>query len=331
MTDKTTPDATVMTYRYLRLGLVAVVVWLLISVAETSISTQCVQTSLSAFYYTTSHSVFIASLSAIGVMLIAYQGTVLAEEILLDVAGAMAIVVALVPVTPGPADTGNAPHACGLSLPTDADATVGSVNNVSSLLVTGIVIVLTYRVVRRKISANHTSSVPHQRALPTGLTARLAKSMLGAGQVVVSAVAVLYLVAGVVWFIAAPDQFKANGHRLAALGLFAGIVLVAIFYASYAALEGKPEATFYAGIAILLTVTLIVLAAVILDIGGIDTGHAVLWFETALLVEFAAFWLVQTRDLWHTTRYRPPMTARTPVRKGQEQSKLAPEASHIEP
>jgi hypothetical protein len=155
--------------------------------------------------------------------------------------------------------------------------------------------------------------------------------MLGAGQVVVSAVAVLYLVAGVVWFIAAPDQFEANGHRLAALGLFAGIVLVAIFYASYAALEGKPEATIYAAIAILLTVTLIVLTAVILGIGGIEAGHAVLWFETAILVEFAAFWLVQTRDLWHTTRYRPPMTARTPVRKGQEQPKLAPEVIHIEP
>jgi hypothetical protein len=304
-----------------------VVVWLLISVAETSISTQCVQTSLSAFYYTTSHSVFVASLSAIGVTLIAYQGTVLAEEVLLDVSGVLAIIVALVPLTPSPANGGNAAHACGLSLPTDADGTVGSVNNVSSLLVTGVVIVVTYRVVRRKSVAARTNSAARQATLATGLAARLAKSVLGAGQVVVSAVAVLYLVAGVVWFVAAPDQFKANGHRLAALGLFVGIVLVAIFYASYAALEGKPEAKIYSAIAILLTVTLIVLTALILRIGGIEAEHAVLWFETALIVEFAAFWLVQTRDLWHSTRYRPPVTARTAVRHDQEQPKFPPDTA----
>lgn len=327
MTDKALSDETVKTYRYLRLGLVAVVVWLLISVAETSISTQCVQTSLSAFYYTTSHSVFVASLSAIGVTLIAYQGTVLAEEVLLDVSGVLAIIVALVPLTPSPANGGNAARACGLSLPTDADGTVGSVNNVSSLLVTGVVIVVTYRVVRRKSIAAHTSSAAHQVTLTTGLAARLAKSVLGAGQVVVSGVAVLYLVAGVVWFVAAPDQFKANGHRLAALGLFVGIVLVAIFYACYAALEGKPEAKIYLAIAILLTVTLIVLTALILRTGGIEAGHAVLWFETALIVEFAAFWLVQTRDLWHSTRYRPPVTARTAVRQDNERPKFAPETA----
>jgi hypothetical protein len=324
MRDKALPDDTVKTYRYLRLALVAAAVWLLISVVETSISTQCVQTSLSAFYYTTSHSVFIASLCAIGVILIAYQGTVLAEEVVLDVTGVMAIIVALVPVTPSPANTGDTAHACGLSLPTDADATVGSVNNISSLLVTGAVIVLTYWVVRRKTGANHTSRAAHEGVLPASLAARLAKSILGAGQVVASAVAVLYLVAGVVWFIAAPDQFKVNGHRLAALGLFAGIVLVAIFYASYAALDGKSEATIYAAIAILLMVTLIVLIALIL---GTEDGHAVLWFETAFLLEFGALWLVQTRDLWHSTRYRRPVTARTAVRLDQEQPTSAPKTA----
>ncbi|WP_445161833.1 hypothetical protein ACTXG5_00440 [Mycobacterium sp. Dal123C01] len=316
MTDKTLSDDTVKTYRYLRLGLVAAVVWLLISVAETSISTQCVQTSLSAFYYTTSHAVFVASLSAIGVMLIAYQGTVLAEEVVLDVAGVLAIVVALVPVTLGPADGGDAEPACGLSLPTDANGAVGSVNNFSSLLVTGAVIVVTYQVVRRRSSATHTSSAAQQAAQAAGWAPRFAKSLLGGGQVAVSAVAVLYLVAGIVWFVAAPDQFKANAHRLAALGLFAGVVVVAIFYASYAALEGKPEAKMYAVIAIFLTVTLIALVVVILGIGGIEPGHAVLWLEIALIVEFAAFWLMQTRDLWHSMRYRPRVTSGRPHRLG---------------
>lgn len=323
MKDQALSEDTVMTYRYLRLGLVAAVVWLFISVVETAIVTQCVQTSLSAFYYTTSHSVFVASLSVVGVLLIAYQGTILAEEVILDVSGVLAIIVALVPVTPSPADVPNAARACGLSLPTDADGTVGSANNVSSLLVAGVVIVVLYRVISRKSSPAHTSRAAHE----TTLAARLAKSLLGTGQVVVSAVAVLYLVAGVVWFVTAPDQFKANGHRLAALGLFAGIVLVAIFYASYAALEGKPEAKIYSAIAILLTVTLIVLGALILGIGGIQPGHAVLWFETVLIVEFAAFWLVQTRDLWYSTRYRPRVTARTTVSQDHDQPESTPETT----
>jgi hypothetical protein len=323
MKDQALSEDTVMTYRYLRLGLVAAVAWLFISVVETAILTQCAQTSLSAFYYTTSHSVFVASLSVVGVLLIAYQGTILAEEVILDVSGVLAIIVALVPVTPSPADGPNAARACGLSLPTDADGTVGSVNNVSSLLVAGVVIVVLYRVISRKSSPAHTFRAAHE----TTLAARLAKSLLGTGQVVVSAVAVLYLAAGVVWFVTAPDQFKANGHRLAALGLFAGIVLVAIFYASYAALERKPEAKIYLAIAILLTVTLIVLGALILGIGGIQPGHAVLWFETVLIVEFAAFWLVQTRDLWDSTRYRPRATARTTVPQDHDQPESTPETA----
>jgi hypothetical protein len=325
MADQALFGDIVKTYRHLRLGLVAAAAWLLISVVETAISTQCVQTSLSAFYYTTSHAVFVASLSVIGAILIAYQGTILAEEVILDVSGVLAIIVALVPLTPSPAGVGNETHACGLSLPTYADGTVGSVNNVSSLLVTGVVIVVLYRVVSRKSSAAHTSSAAHETTLPAGLAARLAKSVLGTGQVVASAVAVLYLVAGVVWFVAAPDQFKASGHRLAALGVFAGIVLVAIFYASYAALEGKPEAKIYSAIAILLTVTLIVLAALVLRIGGIQPGHAILWFETALIVEFAAFWLIQTRDLWYSTRYRPRVTAGTTAPQDHEQPEFTPE------
>jgi hypothetical protein len=314
------------TYIYLRIGLVAAVAWLFISVAETSISTNCVQYSLSDYYYTTSHSVFVASLCAIGVIMIAYQGSIPAEEILLDFSGFLAIVVAVVPFTPSPENGPQGADACGLSLPTDADGTVGSVNNLSSLLVTAVVAVLTYWLVRPRSSADRALSNDERGPRrPTGSTVRLAEFVLGPGQVITSTVAVLYLLAGIIWFVSAPTQFRLHAHNLAAFGLFFGIVFVAVFYACYAALEGKTEAKIYITIGTLMAVTLIVVA--ILREGNIATGRATLWFESILIAEFASFWLVQTRDLWHTRKYQPPMVARAGRRQNQSDGRFPPETA----
>ena len=57
----------------------------------------CWQTSISAYYYTAAHSVFVASLCAIGILLITYRGSTDTEDILLDLAGVLAFVVAMVP------------------------------------------------------------------------------------------------------------------------------------------------------------------------------------------------------------------------------------------
>lgn len=310
-------DNAVITYRYLRLGLVAAVAWLLISVAETSISTRCVQESLSDFYYTTSHSVFVAALCVIGVVMIVYQGSIPAEEILLDFSGFLAIVVAVVPTTPSPAYESAGANACGLSLPTEAHGTVGSENNLSSLLATSAVVVLTYWVVKPTRGPDRTSSAARRLGSATGFSARLAEFVLGAGQVIASTLAVLYVLAGIIWFIATPNQFQLHAHSMAALGLFVGIVFVSIFYASYAALEGKAEARIYSAIATLMAVTLTIVA--ILREGNIASGHATLWSEIILIVEFASFWLVQTRDLWHTRKYTPHATAGARQHHGRPQ------------
>lgn len=61
--------------------------------------------SISGFYYTQARSIFIGTVVAIGVALVAYRGYTRGENSLLNAAGGLAIVVALVP-TEGPALTG---------------------------------------------------------------------------------------------------------------------------------------------------------------------------------------------------------------------------------
>jgi hypothetical protein len=63
----------------------------------------CLQTSISAYYYTPVHGYFIGGLVAIGVCLFCLKGSTDLEDTLLNLAGMFALIVALVP-TPGTGD-----------------------------------------------------------------------------------------------------------------------------------------------------------------------------------------------------------------------------------
>jgi hypothetical protein len=64
---------------------------------ERSKAPGCFQTSISAYYYTPVHGIFIGALVAVGTCLICLRGNTDAEDILLNLAGMFAPVVALVP------------------------------------------------------------------------------------------------------------------------------------------------------------------------------------------------------------------------------------------
>lgn len=71
------------------------------------------QGSISGFYYTPARDVFVGIVVAVGVALIGYRGYSVGENWLLNLAGVLAIVVALVPTRPPGADhtdTGNIVH-----------------------------------------------------------------------------------------------------------------------------------------------------------------------------------------------------------------------------
>lgn len=72
------------------------------------------QTSISGFYYTPARGFFVGVVVAIGVALMAYRGYTRGENLLLNSAGALAIVVALVPTVDPAVDgqnLGNVVHA----------------------------------------------------------------------------------------------------------------------------------------------------------------------------------------------------------------------------
>src|SRR5262249_55555658 len=90
----------VSTYRYLRLSIVVMVLALFVSVLIERFHVGCWQGSISAYYYTPAHAIFVGALVAIGVSLIAIKGSTDLEDVLLNVAGLLAPIVAFVPTTP---------------------------------------------------------------------------------------------------------------------------------------------------------------------------------------------------------------------------------------
>lgn len=94
----------VKTWRYLRLSMVGVVAALAAAVLYEHFQIKerdCFQTSISAYYYTPASSVFVAALVSIGVAMVCLRGSNRREDLLLNLAGMFAPIVAFVP-TPGP-------------------------------------------------------------------------------------------------------------------------------------------------------------------------------------------------------------------------------------
>src|SRR4051812_3079642 len=83
--------AALKTYRYLRLGMLAVGATLAYSIGEEFArpSVDCLLGSVSGYYYTPVHSIFIGGLVVIGAMLLVIKGTTVLEDASLSFAGIM--------------------------------------------------------------------------------------------------------------------------------------------------------------------------------------------------------------------------------------------------
>ena len=306
------------TYRYVRLALVAVVAGLLASIALTAVPQNCWQTSLSAFYFTLSHAVFVGALCATGVCLIVYKGLTRPEDILLNFAGFLAFVVALVP-THSPVHNPKDPtSSCGLWLPTDADATAAVGNNITALLIGAAVGIAAYLAVRSTAGPAPSSDAEHptdradEDERPRGAAAKVADSLLGWIQIIAPVATTATLGAGLLWFLLDRESFLADAHSAAAIAMFSGIIAVIVLYACYSVqhfchCRGRGRfAVAYITIAVAMTVTLIVVG--LLHVHLRTWNHGILALEIALIVEFAVFWLLQTLDSWNGT-YRPVVPA----------------------
>jgi hypothetical protein len=298
-----TPDDARSTYRSLRIALVALVVFLAASVVDTRLSADCWQGSISAYFYTTSHAVFVASLCAVGVCLIVYKGSTRTEDVLLNFAGVLAFAVALAPIA--------SPVPCRPGLPIPAELTAGVDNNVRALLIAIVVGVAFYRIVR---SAH--PDPPNEYGVDPPIDTR---RFGGAVKWVLARAATLmswverglpyFLGLGLVAYFAAFATdwtwFTAWRHEIAAIAMFVAIILVVLHYAAYAAARrraGNKRGRYvglYLGIAAAMIVAL--LWAAVLEFWKRPLG--VLVVEAACILLFGLFWVVQSFDLWRLEKY----------------------------
>ena len=285
------------TYRYLRLGIVAMVVFLAASLVVEANKAPCLQTSISAYYYTPVRSVFVGGMIAIGLCLVVIKGSTAIEDLFLNIAGMLAPVVALVPT----ADPGHCWSVVPNPLPTDdhgalAGWVVADIdNNMKALLLAGLFgLVLAFVIA---LFAN---------GGPVGLAKNVAPGT-HAGLALA-----LALVGGGWWAFHYWDGFEAHAHFYSAIGMF-GFLAFAIASNAVQRRKDPPKVYFWLYTAIALS--MIGSGAVMLALQS-KLEHMVFILEATEIALFATFWLVQTKELWNDTIRDPtggPPTPPTPT------------------
>lgn len=283
--------ATVQTYRYVRVALVAAVMLLFTAVLLQIVADGWVLLpSVSAYYYTPVRSVLVGSLVAAAVLLVAVRGRPGVEDALLNIGGMLLPVVAFIPA---PLEQGcPAGRRC-----VPAEFVPGVEVSMSALLLVGVPGLVF--------------------ALWTLLSSSRNRPSAPAGYVV----AVIVWVGFAVWFGPSADWgLRASlfefGHYVAAVGVFGLIVAVAVLNARHsqqaAHLAGRrlPYSAIYLAVAASMALVLVGAGAA-WALGLFSGGPLLFWVEVALLGLFSVFWIVQTAELWAVGL---PEEARQPAR-----------------
>ncbi|MGP3536353.1 hypothetical protein ACTU3I_16270 [Microbacterium sp. RD1] len=266
------------TYRYVRVSIVGAVAFLAVALGAEIISGGALG-SVSAAFYTPARNVFVGSLCAIAVALLALSGRSV-EQVLLDIAAVFAPVIALVPVPLTAADTARLGVRCGEGYPCVPAATLPDVANaVLTLAVGGVMAVAA-----------------------AGVLAVVQRSVRASAVVPIAAAAVV-VGAGGAWWSTAPHSFLVAAHDVATVAFFSLIAVVAALAAWRPA--GRPRRrrmmqVLYAVIAAGIAATLVFLVVVAGWRGSGASPGFPLFFagEAVALGLFAAFWVVQTVELW---------------------------------
>ena len=256
-------------YRYLRLSIVIMVAALIVSVIIERLNASCWQGSFSAYYYTPAHAVFIGALVATGACLIAIKAADDWEDMLLNVAGMLAPVVAFVPTKPPGTVCSKHP----LDLP-NRESFVS--NNILSLAIGGaIAIAMAYGLARlkRKDLGVETDKWP------------VRAGVLGAAAITL---------AGVAWFIRDEDSFLAHAHDYSAIAMFVFIGFVVLFNGFRARPKYQPYYRVIVGGMAIAAIAVIVAKLVLFE----DWAYEVLVIEAVEAGLFGVFWLLQTLENW---------------------------------
>jgi hypothetical protein len=291
-------DELIVTYRFLRLGIVAAVAVLGLALLFEWQDADCLKGSISAYFYSPVRSVFVGSLMAIGLCLIAIRGRSNWEEFWLNLAGILAPIVALVPTRPSadcPSRVTTTPGSLALdkSDPLPDWVVWGISNNVLAyfLICLGALVGLGFWVL-------HMRGRLHQDP-------KKAQQLL----VALSIYALLIVSASVLhWRV---EGFKTHSHWAAAIAMFVCIFWVVVI--NWRRRPNPPYKSLYLGIWISMPATAAFIGAYKLLEERTDLvpewGEDVYWLEVSQITLFAVFWITQTVQRWN---YEPvPLTSTT--------------------
>ena len=259
----------VKTYRYLRWSIVVVVLSMIASVLLERVRVGCFEGSLSGYYYTPTRAVFVGGLVAIGVSLIALKGSTDWEDVLLNLAGVLAPIVAFVPTT--------APTATCSGVDVIADSEQYIDNNVLAYAIGGLAALVIAFVVARLTSKPTLQEIDAQSLV-----------VLGAGA--------LILVVGLVWYGFFRESFLERAQMGAAISMFS-VVAVVIFLNGYSRKRKRKSWLPYICLAAAMPLSAAALAA-----GkwiNEDWDHFILWLELVEMGAFGAYWILQTFEHWN--------------------------------
>ncbi len=260
--------AALKTYRYLRLGMLVVVASLAAGIVLNVVASGQLRTSISAYYYSPVGAIFVGGLLAIGVSMIVIKGRNAAEDFLLNMAGMLALVVAVVPTT----DRGDNESTL---LPEVADAAMQSFG---AVLIGGFVAFAIGTVV---LSLDQRST-----ALATRRSDLIARLLL----LVTTFVILLGCVTATIW---GRDLVLAS-HGVAAPLMFVCLAAASLINGVLGLRQGRASwARWYLAVALGMAA-----AAPLMLINTETWAHRTLWVELIEIGFFALLWAVQTVEHW---------------------------------
>lgn len=275
-------------YRYVRLALVTLLLAILVAAGWEWLTTVrqgagCVQTSLSAYWYTPARPVFSGAMVAIAVCLIALRTPDDREDALLNVAGVGALLVALIPTPGGPAAA-----ACASIAPADGAVVRDTVlNSMVTVLAVGFVTLLVVGIAQWRDAGTS-----------AGFWSLVGAWLLAAAWLVLFAARTTRSCAAADTAGAATTRcltpFLTAGHLTGALLLFGCIAAVVAINHRRTVAGRMPTASVPAGIFIGMVGGGALEALARLVFPG--WSHFLLVLELTELLLFAAFWLWQTGE-----------------------------------
>ncbi|AHC27775.1 MULTISPECIES: hypothetical protein [Mycobacteriaceae] len=292
------PEAAVTTYRYLRGGLVVAVAALAAGVLTDRAGGNCFEASISAYYFTSAHSVFVAVLCAAGVLMIVYTGASHTEDVLLSLAGVLAIVVAMVPTARPVIICGGGELPPGYEISKSVSTNIWAVT---------IALVLSCLALWCRPSRNDTARRHKNSVLGTFATL----------------LAWVLIIGGFIVFVVDQPRFDKYAHGVSAVVMFAAICVTVGLTARITSEQNESECPnkrrYFACYATLSALMVVTIAGVVVVHSTLDGwNHLVIVAETILLVQFTVYWIVQTVELWR-------VQSRVELLTGQAREALATE------